>query len=75
VNASWDIKPKELPMSLGQYLALDKVGSVVLTKEMDATVSFWMKTGDSQEATLFSNGRGEKSKMNLTLLLIIGPST
>jgi hypothetical protein len=25
---------------------------------MDATVSFWMKTGVSQ-ATLFSNGRGD----------------
>jgi hypothetical protein len=28
------------------------------------------ENGDSQEATLFSNGRGEKSKMNLTLLII-----
>jgi hypothetical protein len=67
VNALWDIKPKGTSYEFkdGQYLALNEVGSVVLTKEMDATVSFWMKTGDSQEATLFSNGRGEKSKDEL----------
>jgi hypothetical protein len=61
VNASWDIKPKGTSYEFvnGQSLALDNVNFVQLTKEMDATVSFWMKTGVSQEATLFSNGRGD----------------
>jgi hypothetical protein len=63
VNASWDIKPKSTSYNFadGHYLELDNVDFVQLTKEMDATVSFWMKTGDTQEATLFSNGRGDGS--------------
>ncbi|MFV5690716.1 LamG-like jellyroll fold domain-containing protein [Flavobacterium sp. LT1R49] len=63
VNAAWDIKPKgtSYEFSNGQNLALDNVGYVQLTKEMDATISFWMKTGVSQEATLFSNGKGDGS--------------
>ena len=61
VNASWDIKPKgtSYEFSNGQYLTLDEVGNVQLTKEMDATISFWMKTDVAQEATLFSNGKGD----------------
>ncbi|MGO4822419.1 MULTISPECIES: LamG-like jellyroll fold domain-containing protein [unclassified Flavobacterium] len=61
VKEAWDIKPKgtSYEFANGQHLKLDKVGSVQLTKEMDATVSFWMKTGVSQEATLFSNGKGD----------------
>jgi Concanavalin A-like lectin/glucanases superfamily len=61
IKASWDIKPKGTSYSFdnGQYLILDNVDFVQLTNEMDATISFWMKTGNSQEATLFSNGRGD----------------
>ena len=61
VNASWDIKPKgtSYEFANGQYLALDNVNFVQLTKEMDATISFWIKTPNSQEATLFSNGKGD----------------
>ncbi|MDG2432105.1 LamG-like jellyroll fold domain-containing protein [Flavobacterium sp.] len=61
VKEAWDIKPKgtSYDFANGQNLKLDKVGSVQLTKEMDATLSFWMKTAVSQEATLFSNGRGD----------------
>lgn len=61
VKEAWDIKPKgtSYEFANNQYLKLDNVGSVQLTKEMDATVSFWMKTGVSQEATLFSNGKGD----------------
>ena len=61
VKEAWDIKPKgtSYEFANGQHLKLDNVGSVQLTKEMDATVSFWMKTGVSQEATLFSNGKGD----------------
>lgn len=61
VNASWDIKPKGTSWEFkdGNFLELD--ASVNLTNEMDATISFWMKTEISQEATLFSNGRGDGS--------------
>lgn len=60
VNASWDIKPKgtSYDFTEDQYLTLDNVDFVQLTNEMDATISFWVKTGTSQDATLFSNGRG-----------------
>lgn len=61
VNAAWDIKPKgtSYDFANNQNLALDQVGFVQLTKEMDATISFWMKTGVAQESTLFSNGKGD----------------
>jgi hypothetical protein len=61
VNAAWDIKPKgnSYDFKNGQYLTLDNVGFVQLTNEMDATISFWMKTDMGQEATLFSNGKGD----------------
>ena len=63
VNAAWDIKPKgtSYDFNNGQYLTLDNVGFVQLTNEMDATISFWMKTDTGQEATLFSNGKGDGS--------------
>ncbi|WP_242607242.1 LamG-like jellyroll fold domain-containing protein [Flavobacterium sp. MEB061] len=61
VNASWDIKPKgnSYDFNNGQYLTMDNVNFVQLTKEMDATMEFWLKTDTQQEATLFSNGRGD----------------
>lgn len=63
VKAAWDIKPKgtSYEFANGQYLELNNVGFVQLTKEMDATISFWLKTENAQEATLFSNGRGDAS--------------
>lgn len=63
VNASWDIKPKGTSYDFNnkQYLVMDNVNFVQLTKEMDATMEFWIKTDTSQEATLFSNGRGDGS--------------
>jgi len=63
VNADWDIKPKGTSYEFvnNQYLEFDDVGFVQLTNEMDATISFWMKTGTAQNATLFSNGRGDGS--------------
>lgn len=65
VKEAWDIKPKGTSYEFadGQYLKLEKVGSVQLTKEMDATISFWMKTGVAHEATLFSNGKGDGSDL------------
>lgn len=63
LNASWDIKPKgnSYDFNNGQYLIMDKVNFVQLTKEMDATMEFWVKTDATQEATLFSNGKGDGS--------------
>jgi hypothetical protein len=63
VNTSWDIKPKgnSYEFASSQYLELDNVGFVQLNTEMDATLSFWVKTSTVQEATLFSNGRGDGS--------------
>jgi len=69
VKAAWDIKPKgsSYEFSNGQNLILDQVGNVQLTTEMDATVSFWMKTAVSQEATLFSNGKGDGTDIIQTI--------
>jgi hypothetical protein len=63
VNAAWDIKPKgtSYDFNNGQYLTLDNTGFVQLTNEMDATISFWVKTDQGQEATIFSNGKGDGS--------------
>ncbi|MBW1298595.1 LamG-like jellyroll fold domain-containing protein [Aquimarina litoralis] len=60
-SVSWDIKPKgnSYEFANGQYLELDNVSFVQLTNEMDATLSFWVKTESTDEATLFSNGRGD----------------
>jgi len=61
VNAAWDIKPKgdAYEFANGQYLSLENVAAVQLTKEMNATLSFWVKTDQTQNATIFSNGRGD----------------
>ncbi|MFD1606057.1 LamG-like jellyroll fold domain-containing protein [Flavobacterium artemisiae] len=61
VNASWDIKPKgtSYDFANGQYLVMDNVNFVQVTKEMNATMEFWIKTPASQEATIFSNGKGD----------------
>lgn len=61
VTADWDIKPKgtSYEFANSQYLELDNVGFVQLTNEMDATISFWIKTDAPQEATIFSNGLGK----------------
>lgn len=63
ISASWDIKPKgtSYDFNSGQYLVMDNVNFVQLTKEMDATMEFWIKTGTAQQATLFSNGKGDGS--------------
>jgi hypothetical protein len=65
VNADWDIKPKgdSYKFENGQYLEFDNVGLVQLTSEMDATISFWIKTSVPQVATIFSNGRGNSDDL------------
>ncbi len=63
VNTNWDIKPKgtSYEFSNGQYLKLDQLSNVILTENMDATISFWVKTASQAEATIFSNGRGDET--------------
>lgn len=57
-NTDWDIFPKGTAYTFdgSNYLKLDSAANVIITKEMDATVSFWMKTSQTTLATLFSNG-------------------
>jgi hypothetical protein len=66
VNTSWDIKPRGTSYAFAnnQSLKLDNVSYVQLTKEMDATISFWIKTAAGQNATIFSNGKGDGSDIN-----------
>jgi hypothetical protein len=61
VNASWDIKPKELPMSLRtDNTSFRQSWFCSINQRNGCNSVFLDENGDSQEATLFSNGRGEK---------------
>ncbi|WBX74477.1 LamG domain-containing protein [Tenacibaculum pacificus] len=61
VNTDWDIKPSGTSYEFenNQYLACDDVSIVQINDQMDVTLSFWVKTDVAQQATLFSNGRGD----------------
>ncbi|EIA09131.1 LamG domain-containing protein [Flavobacterium frigoris] len=60
-NTNWDITPKGTAYNFDgtNYLTLSDAAKVVISKEMDATLSFWMKTNQTGAATLFSNGKGD----------------
>lgn len=60
-NTNWDIFPKGTAYTFDgtNYLKLDKVSRVNISKEMDATLTFWMKTNQTSAATLLSNGKGD----------------
>jgi hypothetical protein len=60
-NTNWDIKPKGTAYAFNgtNYLELDQAARVIISKEMDATLSFWMKTNQNGTATLLSNGKGD----------------
>lgn len=62
-NANWDISPKGTAYSFDgtNYLNLAKANNVIISKEMDATISFWMKTNQTGIATLLSNGKADSS--------------
>lgn len=62
-NTNWDIFPKGSAYAFNgsNYLNLDKMARVIISKEMDATVTFWMKTNQTSAATILSNGRGDDS--------------
>ncbi|MFT5297960.1 MAG: hypothetical protein ACI9YH_004002 [Colwellia sp.] len=66
ITASWDIKPKgeSYAFTGANHLVMDKAGFVVLNKEMDATVSFWMKATSGKSGTLFSNGKGDGTDLD-----------
>lgn len=60
VNADWDIFPNgnSYQFNPSNYLVANNIGSVVLTDQMDATISFWIRANNGQSGTLLSNGRG-----------------
>jgi hypothetical protein len=64
-NTNWDIFPKGNAYSFdgSNFLKLDKAAKVIISKEMDATVSFWMKTNQTSTATLLSNGKGDATDL------------
>jgi hypothetical protein len=63
-NANWDIAHKGTSYAFNgsNYLTLDKANAVIITKEMDATLSFWMKTSQTN-STLLSNGKGDATDL------------
>jgi len=63
-NANWDIFPKGTAYNFTgtNYLTTSSntFSKVIISKEMDATVTFWMKTAQSN-ATILSNGKGDST--------------
>ena len=78
-KADWDIFPKGTAYNFdgSNYLKLDSSANVVISKDMDATVSFWMKSNQTTIGTLMSNGwddsndpiesNGYRNKWSITL--------
>lgn len=64
-NANWDIFPKGTAYAFDgtNYLNLPQVSKVIVSKEMNATLSFWMKTSQTGVATLLSNGKGDATDL------------
>lgn len=64
-NVNWDIFPNGTSYQFNgnEYLGLTNTSNVIVTKDMDMTMSFWMKTSQNQRATLISNGRGDDSDL------------
>jgi hypothetical protein len=60
-NTNWDISPKGTAYAFNgsNYLTLSEASKVIISKETDATLSFWMKTNQTATATLLSNGKGD----------------
>ncbi len=66
----WDIKPRGTSYEFknGQFLKFDRVSNAIITNEMDATISFWLKSSSRALSTLISNGRGDSTDVNQGLL-------
>ena len=64
-NVDWEIFPNGNSYAFdgNHYLTLTETSGVIITKDMDATLSFWMKTSQTSRATLLSNGRGDASDL------------
>ncbi len=64
-NVDWEIFPNgnSYRFDGNHYLTLSEASGVIITKDMDATLSFWMKTSQAQRATLLSNGRGDTTDL------------
>lgn len=62
-NTNWDITPKGSAYTFNNnsYLNFGAASKVIISKEMDATLSYWMKTNQSGTATLLSNGKGDST--------------
>lgn len=62
LNANWDILPKGTAYYFNGTSHLvtnsNTFSKVTIAKEMDATVTFWMKTAQAN-ATILSNGKGD----------------
>ena len=63
-NANWDIFPRGTAYDFTGNNILttnsNTFSKVIISKEMDATVTFWMKTAQSN-ATILSNGKGDST--------------
>lgn len=63
-SANWDIFPKGTAYNFTgtNYVTTNSntFSKVIISKEMDATVTFWMKTAQSN-ATVLSNGKGDST--------------
>ena len=64
-NVGWDIFPKGTSYRFNgnEYLTFTEASKVIISKQMDATVSFWMKTNQTSKATLISNGKGDATDL------------
>jgi hypothetical protein len=64
LNANWDILPKGTAYDFDGTKHLTTTSGtfskVIISKEMNATVTFWMKTAQTN-ATLLSNGKGDST--------------
>ncbi len=63
-NANWDIFPKGTAYNFTgtNYLSTNSntFSKVIISKDMNATLSFWMKSAQSN-ATILSNGKGDST--------------
>ena len=62
-NIDWNIFPETDAYAFdgSNHLRLEQAGNAIITRDMDATLSFWFKTAQAGEYTLVSNGRGDLS--------------
>lgn len=64
-NTNWDITPKGSAYTFdgSNYLNFGAASKVIISKYMNATLSYWMKTNQTGTATLLSNGKGDATDL------------